>query len=410
MSEAPAPGDRRRAIARWSFCAAVFLALAAQLPLTMAGYRVFTAFEENRRLARAPDWTAFASAPTAFLRELDAYVADRFLIRPVLISANGFLRYMTGVSLHPDVAIGRDGFLFRAESAFDIEDFHGVWRANPQLETIWRRDFQARQDWVEARGARFLAVFAPTPGNLYPEYLPARLAPRGDSKRLAGFVERMGDSGVDILDLTPALRAVRHQSGLLVFKRDTHWNSLAGMYGAQELTRHLATLFPEIRPLDPGEFRIELRNRPPHVEKHPRFGSPEPWVQFDLLVKMAAPFFTDSDIRPVPRAGWRARAHRPDAPGRDMWVYEQDNPRLPTLVMFGDSFMPAIRPYIAEHFRRAVFLNTWESQDWQNHFPIDVIKGENPDLVIYFRAEYGVLSGEPNSPPEVAAARNQNRK
>ena len=64
----------------------------------------------------------------------------------------------------------------------------------------------------------------------------------------------------------------------------------------------------------------------------------------------------------------------------------------PRAVVLGDSFMIGLRPFLAEHFQRIVFLTTQE-------FPTDVIEKERPDLVIEETLERS-LSRVP--PPDTA--------
>jgi hypothetical protein len=56
-------------------------------------------------------------------------------------------------------------------------------------------------------------------------------------------------------------------------------------------------------------------------------------------------------------------------------ISEVDDPSLPRLVMLRDSFTSALVPFLAEHFRRAVFY-------WRSDFDIDTILEEHADLVI----------------------------
>ena len=43
--------------------------------------------------------------------------------------------------------------------------------------------------------------------------------------------------------------------------------------------------------------------------------------------------------------------------------------------MFRDSFASWLAPFLSEHFSRIVYL-------WQNDFDADVVRAENPDVVI----------------------------
>ena len=56
-------------------------------------------------------------------------------------------------------------------------------------------------------------------------------------------------------------------------------------------------------------------------------------------------------------------------------VTEVSDPRLPKAVIFRDSFMSAMVPFLSEHFSRAVYM-------WQNDVDRDLVLRERPTLVI----------------------------
>jgi hypothetical protein len=67
------------------------------------------------------------------------------------------------------------------------------------------------------------------------------------------------------------------------------------------------------------------------------------------------------------------------SPGKAEIVSEVDGPRLPTAVIFHDSFMAALRPFLAQSFRRAVYV--------QGPFDAAVVAREKPDVVLDERVE-----------------------
>jgi hypothetical protein len=88
---------------------------------------------------------------------------------------------------------------------------------------------------------------------------------------------------------------------------------------------------------------------------------------------------TETDLRLVPRRPRRARVVEPAgaAPTAEegRLVTELDDPSLPRAVIFRDSFVSRLVPFLSEHFSRAVYL-------WQNDFDADVVAREHPDVVI----------------------------
>jgi hypothetical protein len=87
----------------------------------------------------------------------------------------------------------------------------------------------------------------------------------------------------------------------------------------------------------------------------------------------------ETNLTLAPRRPRRARVVEPagaaptDQLGRI--VTELDDPSLPRAVIFRDSFVSPLVPFLSEHFRRAVYL-------WQNDFDASVVEKEAPDVVI----------------------------
>jgi alginate O-acetyltransferase complex protein AlgJ len=57
-------------------------------------------------------------------------------------------------------------------------------------------------------------------------------------------------------------------------------------------------------------------------------------------------------------------------------VTEIPGSHLPRAVIFRDSFVSALVPFLSEHFSRAVYL-------WQKDVTVEQLREERPDVVIY---------------------------
>lgn len=73
---------------------------------------------------------------------------------------------------------------------------------------------------------------------------------------------------------------------------------------------------------------------------------------------------------PAAQAAWA-----PGPSGAREAVTIVDDPSLPTAVVFHDSFMPALLPYLSQHFRRVRYV-------WC-HYLQPVVDAERPDIVIH---------------------------
>jgi hypothetical protein len=87
----------------------------------------------------------------------------------------------------------------------------------------------------------------------------------------------------------------------------------------------------------------------------------------------------ETDLALQPRRPRRARVVEPagaapmDELGR--LVTEVDDRSLPRAVIFRDSFVSRLVPFLSEHFSRAVYV-------WQNDFDANLVEQEHPDVVI----------------------------
>jgi hypothetical protein len=105
------------------------------------------------------------------------------------------------------------------------------------------------------------------------------------------------------------------------------------------------------------------------------------------------------DMTLVPRRPRRARVVEPAgaAPTAEegRLITEIDDPRLPRAVVFRDSFVSRLVPFLSEHFSRVVYL-------WQNDFDATVVEQEHPDVVIQEivgRHLYGFIPSPELVPP-----------
>jgi alginate O-acetyltransferase complex protein AlgJ len=104
----------------------------------------------------------------------------------------------------------------------------------------------------------------------------------------------------------------------------------------------------------------------------------------------------EEDRQLQPRAPRHAKVVEIDRPDPTWNVgrvaLEVNNSALPRLVMFRDSFGSALVPFLAEHFRRSVFL-------WQYDFDPQVIEKEKPAWVILLITSRRMQWYRPENPP-----------
>ena len=194
-----------------------------------------------------------------------------------------------------------------------------------------------------------------------------------------------------IVDLRPALRAARNAGDEPYQRTDTHWTSVGAYIAYCELLAALdRRRGTRTEPIPRGAFASRtLRERGDMIHLSNALLPLETVTWLDPLrafpavarnaqgdaVTLLAPGRQPKDgffaarVYPTPIAGRMTASQEV--------IATQDDPSLPTAVVFHDSFMPALAPYLAQHFRRIRFV-------WGHHIDIahPVLMQERPDVVI----------------------------
>jgi alginate O-acetyltransferase complex protein AlgJ len=282
---------------------------------------------------------------------------------------NGVRWQVTG-STPPTVVKGRDGWWFYAsEQAGDghsLDELEG--RVEPDAaEADWAGAIRARAATAQARGARYLVVVPPDKHTICADHLPESMHVSPAPTRL----DRLGAAlGADspLLDLRGAVSAGYPQS-------DSHWLDAGAYEGYLAIHRRLGLHGEPVprsafiaKPYDwPGDLWA-LRQAGERTERVELWQAVAPlpahWLGGEAVARPGLFHL------PAAQAAWRVSAG-----GWREAITTVDDPHLPTAVIFHDSFMPALLPYLAQHFRRVRFV-------WC-HYLQPVVDAEQPDLVIH---------------------------
>jgi len=318
---------------------------------------------ENRELAPFPRIDRSWASIIGFGPRLSAWFDDHFGFRSTLVRWYGESRlFALHVSPSTAVVLGRDGWFFYGEDQA-VEDFARVDPMTPDAIANWREAILRARDWLRARGIAYVFTIAPDKHVLYPEAMPDTIVRVGDVSRTDQLVTAMQDTGL-VVDARPALFEAKSRERLYQ-RTDTHWNDRGAFVAYQAII---------------GAVRARVPRTPPAWTRHD-FDAQEARIPgLDLAGMMGLKRVLDeSDLMLVPRRQRRARVIEPagavPTAEEGRLVTEIDNPSLPRAVIFRDSFVSRLVPFLSEHFSRAVYL-------WQNDFDAAVVAREHPDVVI----------------------------
>jgi hypothetical protein len=247
----------------------------------------------------------------------------------------------------------------------------------------WVKNQEQRRAWLAARGIQYLLVVVPSKQTVYPQYLPDGLAKIHDESHFDEILDRFRQSGskVKLIDVCAPILAAR-SADRLYHKTDSHWNDLGAYIGYRTILDAVNQALPEkqVVPHGPGDFDRQ-----------------EAWTTGGNLASLMnlEDVFEEFRISLIPRYPVPALV---TIDGTTLAANVND-PRLPRLVMFRDSFAVALLPMLTPHFSRSVFR-------WTDELDPGLIEREKPDLVIseFLERRFDLLF-TPDDPPEIQEAK-----
>jgi alginate O-acetyltransferase complex protein AlgJ len=344
---------------------ALFLTLLlAPLLATLGGSDGANPLVENRTMAAFPHldgtWASLADLPHGFT----AWFEDHFAFRSTLVRWDSEARYFgLGVSPSSGVVKGSDGWLYYGDD-WGMDDYTRETILAPKDVLDWRESIVRSQDWLRQRHIAFVFTIAPDKHMVYPEALPAAIRPVGQTYAMDQLFESLQGTDVATVDVRPALLSAKSRERLYE-KTDTHWNERGAFVAYRELIHAIRAQTPSVPPAWERDDFAAVEYETDAMDLAGMIGLK------DVL--------RETRLRLLPKRPRRARVIEP--PGElasanvGRLVTEIADPSLPRAVVFRDSFGSRLAPFVAEHFRRTVFL-------WQNNFDTKVIEEEHPDVVV----------------------------
>jgi hypothetical protein len=256
--------------------------------------------------------------------------------------------------------MGKDGCLFFDEHGMHLaENFQGLLPFPPEELADLARYHEARRDWLASRGIQYIFAVAPDKQSIYPDLLPSWLKPTDKETKLDQFINYMREhSTVNVVDLRPALRAGR-QTAPTYYKTDSHWNSFGGFIASEELAKAVTNPVRTVPlPLDSFEFtNIPLKRGDLSL----LLGVYAQEDEQGLVPGTNLPLLMKTTVNPEFIVPTRYTSNA--------WAQG-------TCVLFGDSFSPALQPFLGYHFKTAGYF--WAP----GGFDTNIIARMNPNVVI----------------------------
>ncbi len=319
-------------------------------------------------------WPEFSWAPEVVRqlpKAIESYYDDHFGFRNSLIRLNNRLRLITGSNLHDTpVIVGKDEWVYINAGGGLLDDRRAVrLYTDAELEEYGKQLVQ-RRDLLAALGIPYLYVLAPDKHSVYPEFLPDRIRRAREVDRtdqLMNHLETRTD--LDVLDLRKVLLPAKREQ-TLYSSNGSHWNDYGAYLAYVAIQNRVAERFPAVAPLPLDAFEVAPQRRRGDVAR--MLGLADLMFSDYLEVKLRGPSRSAETKEGV--AGLKGLPKH-----RQPFAHEIEDPTLPRVVMFRDSFTNALLPFLGQHYQRIAYY-------WTNFIPM-VVRHEKPDLVIEERAE-----------------------
>ncbi len=290
-------------------------------------------------------------------------INENFYGRTELTQVATDFRVWLGDRVYNNAVIGKSGWLIYT-GELSADDYQNTIPFSETDLEKFAKNLDALSNEYAQEDITLLVVIAPNKNTIYSEYVPDELVVLNDESRLDQLLHYMNEHGkTQILDLRPVLFEAK-QENVVYHKTDTHWNSYGAFVAYQEIVSSLSADYSDIQALSFSDFsQKEVYDR-----------------QLDLTKIMGTSFIKEDVLNLIPKNESNVRIRYVDLQGVPRKLVFSSNPEnniFPSAVVFHDSFLDAVSPFLREHFSRAVFIPHYTPVS-----DLHWVDEQNPDIVI----------------------------
>ena len=279
----------------------------------------------NERPAAKPQLLRGGQVNWNVLTETADYLASHFYFRPQLLTANSAVQAAVfGESASGDVVLGKDGWLFYAETLAYVQG------TNPMTAReifCAAKNLALLQEYCEESGTRFLFVCAPNKNTIYPEFMPDQYRKTEAVSDLDRLEALLDEQSVAFCDVRQTLCGAE---ALTYYRTDSHWNGYGSALACDGILRALgresALSAEDFAPQPHSGDLYEMLYPASHLQ------------EAGLSLVRERQFFYDGTVR-----------------GADDQLIRTASDGSGALLAFRDSFGNALHADLAESFGTALF-------------------------------------------------------
>ncbi len=284
--------------------------------------------------------------------------------------------------------IGKDGWLFLAhDSNAVIDQIQGRLQMKADQLLQYQRALQQRKEKFSELGIPYLFFAAPTKELVYSDKLPDGMRARLDERNfpLNRIISAVADGGFFIRPLLSVLASSRLQprNTDVYHRTDTHWNLAGGHAAYDAILSEISETIGTIAPFKMSDFRFrkQINYRGDLADKAKVVFSPG--QNKDLIVAADGEFASDAyseTVNVLEPSSLKYKNGVVDdylkvSSTRETLVHENKSGVGPKIVIFHDSFMLDVMPFLSSHFSRSVYV-------WKPEPNFEIIEREKPDIVV----------------------------
>jgi hypothetical protein len=342
-------------------------------------------YTEKRKLQQLPSVPEHISDVPEFLHLYEEYFNDQFGLRDLFLKS--YARTKRAIGDHDiassaenigtkNVIEGKEGWFFlnRVWDGDPFSDYRNIdlYSEGELLRAVLF--FAARVDWLRELDIEYLFFFAPNKHTIYSEFIPDYIEKVGEISswdQLNYALDRY--TNVHYVDLREPLlngkgEAARYwktdkDQAALYFKKDSHWNGAGADIAQYEIAKKLKELFPG---------KIEPFRRPPEDFQMSAFTGDITLIMGGDEKEAYGPELYRSTCTDETKEDYLQRQHVTLCGKAEL-----------NAVIFNDSFMPPLKPFFTDYFRRTAYY--WEQM--RKSIVSQEIDISKPDIVIEQRAE-----------------------
>lgn len=271
---------------------------------------------------------------------------------------------------------GKRGHLFLdGDTNRGLDQHYGRLKQGPDQIAAIEHLLVSRRTWMQSHGIEFVTLVAPDKNCVYFDRLPDAFPPSLERPGLQ-YVNLAEKVGIPVIYPLEAMQAARQAGSEVYDATDTHWNSAGAFVGYQALMTVLIKRGLNVRLVSAQDLVCQHPSRQGDLGN--KMMPPRSAVTTRCTVADAkARLLFDNDIDNLAAIANRGR----------ILIYECAAAEV-TAIMFGDSFHIAMLPYLAESFRRLIFVH-------RSDLDYELVVQEKPDVVIVESVERFLISLPP---------------